>query len=139
MKLRREDKGNAEIDMTAFADMAFLLIIFFILTTTFIKPFGQELDIPSGTSDPAVKDQKQLTLCLKEREILYGEKADKIDMDTLRVRLAKEKLPERESDQRMVIVECAKNVPYEHYFQVVMAISDAGGVLALIEEEEKKK
>lgn len=139
MKIARKVRGNAELDVTAFSDIAFLLIIFFILTTTFVKPFGQNLDIPSGTSDAAKKDQSQLTIVLRNGQILFGEKGEQLDVDILRERLKRQEFRKKAPDQRMVLVECAKDVPYEDYFEVVTAIAHAGGVLALLEDEEDKK
>ena len=60
-------------------------------------------------------------------------------MDELGARLVRAQLPKRKPEKRLVILECAQDVPYEQYFQVVMAITDAGGVLALLEEEDKEK
>ena len=37
--------------MGPFSDVAFLLIIFFIVTTTLVRPMGRLIDIPSATSD----------------------------------------------------------------------------------------
>jgi biopolymer transport protein ExbD len=136
MKIKRKARGNAELDVSAFSDIAFLLIIFFILTTTFVKPFGHRLRIPSGTSDQSEKRDTQLTLVLRKGRILYGEKAEDISLDELRARLARERFAEKAEGDRLVIVESADDVPYDHYFQVVMAITHAGGVLALLEEEE---
>ena len=123
------------VDVSAFADVAFLLIIFFILTTTFVKSLGSSLEIPSGSADPAKKHEKQLTISLAATEIRFGSAGTKMSMPELREALAAENLLARKPDKRIVILDSAADVPYERYFQVVMAVSDAGGVLALLEEE----
>ena len=76
MSRRRRGRADAEIDVTAFSDIAFLLIIFFILTTTFVKPFGHKMEIPAGSSDPAEKDETVPTVVLRGDKILYGEKGE---------------------------------------------------------------
>lgn len=125
-----------EINVGAFADVAFLLIIFFILTTTFVKPAGQQLQIPSGTSDPEKKEQQKLTINLTPAEIQFGEKSEPVTLEELRTLLRSERLPQRQPDDRIVIVNSDPKVEYDTYFQVVMAIHDAGGVLGLVEEDE---
>jgi biopolymer transport protein ExbD len=135
VSFRRRSSTQGNVDVSAFADVAFLLIIFFILTTTFTKTLGSSLEIPSGSADPAKKQEKQLTVSLAATEIRFGSKGTKVSMAELREALAAENLLARKPEQRIVILDSAANVPYERYFQVVMAVGDAGGVLALLEEE----
>jgi len=138
MKARREERRVAGIDVTSFSDIAFLLIVFFILATTFEKVAGNRMEIPSGAPETSEAKQKQLTINIRDEQILYGEKNRKVSMEELRMELAKEKLTERNDEMRMVILECSKTVRYERYYQVVMAITNAGGILALVDYEESK-
>ena len=138
MQLRRKAQANAAIDVGPFSDIAFLLIIFFILTTTFVKIAGNKLEIPSGSSEESEVEQKQIAVTLSAESILYGESAKSISIDELRVALAKEKFETKEPDARMVVLETGGEVLYERYFQVVMAINDSGGVLTLIDHADGK-
>lgn len=47
----RFNKRSTKIDMTPMVDLAFLLLTFFILTTTFIKPHIMQVDMPDPTGD----------------------------------------------------------------------------------------
>jgi len=133
MKLKRKERGSSEIDVGSFSDIAFLLIIFFILTTTFTKIAGNKIEIPSGSTEQSEVEQKQIAVTLSAESITYGEDAKSISIDELRVALAKEKFGTKEPDARMVVLETDGEVLYERYFQVVMAINDADGVLTLID------
>jgi biopolymer transport protein ExbD len=138
MKARREERRVAGIDVTSFSDIAFLLIVFFILATTFEKVAGHMMEIPSGSTETSEVKQKQLTINVRDEQILYGENNRKLSVEELRFELAKERLAEKDEEMRMVILECSDNVRYELYYQVVMAISNAGGILALVDYEESK-
>lgn len=133
MKLRRKEKSNLDIDTRSFADVAFLLIVFFILATTFQQPFGHEMEIPAGESGES--EDEQLTVNLKKNEIYFGEESEKITLEELRKRLEEKNFPEKSEEERMVIVESGREVQWDHYFDVVMTITEAGGVLALVEEK----
>jgi len=62
--LKRRPRAEPEINVASFSDIAFLLIIFFILTTTFAKPEGQTLQIPSGAPDKSKSKEEQPTVNL---------------------------------------------------------------------------
>ena len=123
------------MDVSSFSDVAFLLIIFFILTTTLKVMGGQELDIPSG-EDGESKDKKQLTITLSGTKIFYGEKSDtSLTLRQLRAQLADEELSKKKEDQRMVVLESNDDVVYQRYYNVMLEIRDADGIVALIERE----
>jgi biopolymer transport protein ExbD len=64
----KQKKKSTKIDMTAMVDVAFLLLTFFILTTTLATPQAMELNKPPKTDDDSnqkdVKESKVLTFIL---------------------------------------------------------------------------
>lgn len=83
-KKKRAKKLSTRIDMTPMVDLAFLLLTFFVLTSTFSKPkvlrmiFPEKIDKKDPNYTPP-KVKKGLTLILsKENKIFWYE--DKLDM-----------------------------------------------------------
>jgi biopolymer transport protein ExbD len=67
-------KVSTKVDMTPMVDLAFLLITFFMLTTTFSKPKAMEVNMPDKTAkDESVKVKESLTttFVLGEKDIVY--------------------------------------------------------------------
>ncbi len=138
---RTREKAEAEIDVGAFADIAFLLIIFFILTTSIVRSTGRELELPQAqTPENKSVDEKTPTVNLLEDKILFGEdeeNMEEITLDELRANLLGRGLKEAEESDRMVVLEVGEEVNYDRYFKMVSMISDAGGIIAIVEEVEE--
>jgi biopolymer transport protein ExbD len=62
---RRAKKMSTKIDMTPMVDLAFLLLTFFMLTTTFARPYTMELTMPVKSTEPStVPPSKSMTIIL---------------------------------------------------------------------------
>lgn len=71
----RAKKVSTRIDMTPMVDLAFLLLTFFVMTTTLNKPQTMEITMPDkvkkGDEAPLVNEAKVLTLILGEQDKIY--------------------------------------------------------------------
>lgn len=77
---KRAKKGSTHIDMTPMVDLAFLLLTFFILTTTMYKPATLQLTFPVPDQKSLGKVNNALTLFLtKDDQIFYYRDAFKPD------------------------------------------------------------
>jgi|MesohylFT_1024984.scaffolds.fasta_scaffold127376_2 biopolymer transport protein ExbD len=67
-------KVSTKVDMTPMVDLAFLLVTFFMLTTTFNKPQTMEVNMPDKTEDNKtmkVAESRTTTLVLAENDKVY--------------------------------------------------------------------
>jgi|SRR5690349_8982762 len=69
----RTKKRSTKIDMTPMVDLAFLLLTFFILTTTFKDKMIMQVDMPSNDGGPGqrISHEKVLNLVLAENNKVY--------------------------------------------------------------------
>ncbi len=101
-----ENEGEgATIDMSPLMDCVFILLIFFIVTTTFVEESGVEVDKPQAASSVRLEKTSVLLAITASGSVVYGGRDIGIGgVRALVTRLlAKEMLP--------VIVQADQNVP----------------------------
>lgn len=143
MARKQKERQSAEIETGSMSDISFLLIIFFILTTTLSKPTGRAVDIPSASppEQQVQKDDDQtpsVNVFADKITYVVGSKgeAGEITLPELKGELLKQSFPTKPEKERMVIVEVADDVSWDRYFKVVTLIAQTGGVVALVEGEQ---
>lgn len=154
MAVRRKDKGIPEIPLTSTADVAFLLLIFFLVAASNAVDRGAPLDLPSTTKQQNKAESKNIDVgvkpvqtVIKGMQVTYtvftvnGEpisvEEGQQPEDAL-FKLLKEKL-EGVTDPklRMVTLTADRNLEWQVWTSVQGAIEKAGGIaVPQLEEEE---
>lgn len=129
---RRRRMGCDEIPVASFADIAFLLIIFFILATTLVKTQGFHTEFPQGEKSEE-PPKKTTTVQLHHDKITLND--EQVALPKLKAALAKLKLHTRTGDGKVVLLEAAGKIGYQRYFEVMAAITRAGGTICIVREE----
>ena len=66
-----EAKGQ-DIDLTPLLDVVFILLIFFIVTTVFVKETGVDVDKPQAISSKSIQNSIILLAITQSHEVIYG-------------------------------------------------------------------
>ena len=134
-KYSREKKNRSgEIPTGSFSDIAFLLIIYFLVATTLVKVKAITADLPTGEKTQQEQPDKTPIVNLRGTEIFLNDRS--VSIEELNDRLAALGLAEKEPSQRIVMLESASGTPYENYYKALAAISEHNGVVAIVEEDE---
>ena len=75
MKYRRaitDSEEISEINVSPLIDMVFILLIFFIVTTTFVENTGVEVDKPQAASAANLDKNSVLLAVTAKGEVVYG-------------------------------------------------------------------
>jgi biopolymer transport protein ExbD len=136
MKRPKKEKKNRDmaIPTDSFSDIAFLLIIYFLVATTLIKVKSITADLPAGEKSTQAQSEKTPIINLRGEEVFFNDK--KTSMKELNERLAALELAKQEAEKRVIMLESAQGTPYENYFQALAAISAHDGVVAIVENEK---
>jgi biopolymer transport protein ExbD len=67
-----DEGGEGGIDMSPMIDCVFILLIFFIVTTTFVEETGVEVDKPQAASAAQLEKTSILIALTAKGEVVYG-------------------------------------------------------------------
>jgi biopolymer transport protein ExbD len=67
-----EDNSETGIDISPLMDCVFILLIFFIVTTTFVEETGVEVDKPQAASSVRLEKTSILLALTEKGEVVYG-------------------------------------------------------------------
>jgi len=127
MKLRSHRRDLPRVELTPLIDVVFLLLIFFMVSTTFDKQTRLEVDLPEAETPAAPNedlDKIEITIDAKGQFYVNDRELLKHDLDTLRRTL--EKIADGKTDLPIFIFG-DKDAP----LQSALTVMDAAGQLGL--------
>lgn len=71
-QMMSDDSSETGIDMSPLIDCVFILLIFFIVTTTFVEETGVEVDKPQAASAERLEKSSILIALTSKGEVVYG-------------------------------------------------------------------
>ncbi|MFP4114064.1 MAG: ExbD/TolR family protein [Spirochaetota bacterium] len=140
MHFRRRLSPNAKVDLIPMIDVVFQLVVFFMVSSTFVMTPGIALDLPESTSsDPVVINRLVVTIASPVDIYLNR---DRVSLDELAQMLdAMDEHAERADDgARSAIIEADSTVPYETVVRVLDVLRRSGyrGIaLRTLQEEQR--
>jgi len=94
VKFRRKARENVDIGLAPLIDVVFILLLFFVVTTTFTRETQLQVDLPEAASGspPQESEQKRLEVVIdvSGNFSLNGKSLVKHDLNTLMAALSKE-------------------------------------------------
>lgn len=121
MRFREESRRKVSINVTSLIDVVFLLLIFFVVTSTFLERPGLDLSLPEASS-AEVATPREVTVQLQaEGRIL-------VDGEPIELAALSESLAARldEAETRRVVLEADERVPHGRVVGVMDAARSAG-------------
>lgn len=128
MGLKKRSKVSAEFSMSSLTDIIFLLLIFFMLTSSLVSPDGLFLKLP-GKSNPTVSQVNPPDVAIQRNGtfLLDGTRYSASKLDRA-IRALKKKNGRKKLD---ITISPEKNCPVEHVV-TVMDIAQKRNVNAIL-------
>ena len=113
MALRSKNKVSAAFSMSSMTDIVFLLLIFFMLTSTLVTTNALDLVLPNSTAQ-TVKKQR-VSVSINENFEYF------IDKEAVELRYIEAQLIDKLAgqDEQVVVLRVDKSVPIEYAVEVM--------------------
>lgn len=111
MDLKTKHKIETTFNLSSMTDIIFLLLIFFMLTASFVTPSGLPVSLPTSKSSNIVMQKVSVTIT---PNLTYYINDKSVPVSQLESTLARE-LQEQEG---VVVLHVDKSVPVEHLVRV---------------------
>ncbi len=127
MKFKRQNTDEVSVNLTPLIDVVFLLLIFFMVSTTFTKEAHLKIDLPKASTEESLESPRQIdiTITAQGQYSVNGKPLVNTQVQTLKRALAKE--ARNKTDLPMVITADART-PH----QAVVTAMDVAGQLGFI-------
>jgi biopolymer transport protein ExbD len=124
MALETSKRRRSRLSMTSLIDVIFLLLLFFMLTSTFSK-YGDVEIVSSAPGAGGSSDVEQVFLSLKPSGILLN--AEVVTLDSL-----KERLKKPHDKERIVLVSLSNAIKSQELVDVLAVLRDVPGLQPMV-------
>ena len=131
MNLKANNKINPLFSMSSMTDIIFLLLIFFMLTASFITPSGLPVSLPSSKSSTIVIQKVSVTIT---KDLRYFVNDKEVNISNIEIHLRNE-IGDKEG---LVVLHCDKNVPVEHLVNVASIATSLEAKVTIATQPSKK-
>lgn len=118
MAIKTRNKVSAQFNMSSLTDIIFLLLIFFMLTSTLVSPNALNLLLPSSNSQ-TIAPQTVTVSISKELEYFVGSR--KVPLNQMRNVLQTQLAGE---DKSTIVLNADKSVPIENVVNIMNIAND---------------
>ncbi|AFC26460.1 ExbD/TolR family protein [Saprospira grandis] len=126
MGLKKRTEVSAEFNMSSLTDIIFLLLIFFMLTSSLVNPTAINLKLPNSSRSKPISSNKPAIIVVNEsKEIRFNQL--KVDIPALKAKIGQYVLADgRAAGEVTVILDVHPKVDAQTLVSVVDALNDVG-------------
>jgi len=125
MNLRERQEDEVEINLTPLLDVVFLLLIFFMVSTTFIHESRIDLSLPEASQDASKDQRKSLVIDIDRQGCYYvnGRLLINTSSETLRQAL---RAASTGSQEPVLVIKADARTTHQSVIDVMDAASQLG-------------
>lgn len=123
MAIKSQNKISTEFSMASMSDLVFLLLIFFMLTSTLVSPNAIKLLLPSSSSKTIAKQTTTVYINDLNQFFVNETPASEVNMQQL---LSQSLIGQNEG---VIVLRADKSVPVQYVVTVIDAVNQMNDLL----------
>ena len=125
MKFQRKTREDIDLNLTPLIDVVFLLLIFFMVSTTFQKESEISVQLPKATQDPVDTPPDNIEIVINAAGRYYLNDQELVKSDAVSLQAALAALAQGQRDIPLTIRADAKT-PHQHVVTAMDAAAQLG-------------
>lgn len=141
MLLKKKEKRSVEVQTSSMADIAFLLLIFFLVTTTMDMDKGIPMILPERGGEAKINPKNIAKILLNATgDVLFEGKlvTNSVLMELLEAKLKERGLDSNGRPKLIVSIKTDRETEYEAYITVLDIVKEAGATKISIAEPDRE-
>ncbi len=120
MAIRRSSKLNPHFNMSSMTDIVFLLLIFFLVTSTLVNPNALKLLLPKSTNQ--LTNRKSVTVSIDQNRVYY------FNAQVTPFSMLENKIVDalKNADDPCINIQAEKSVPIEYVVRIMNIAKNHG-------------
>lgn len=135
MNLSGGRKVDSGFSMASMTDIIFLLLVFFMLTSSFVTPSGLPVNLPGSSASKIVMQKVSVTIT---NELEYFVNSKQIDRAELKGVL-RENLLTADQQEGLVVLHIDKDVPVDHLVNVASIATELKAKVSIATKPDKDR
>jgi len=134
MAFRRKQRESPLVDLTPMIDVVFLLLIFFMISTTFVETSGLSIKLPEASTSIADREPKEVKIYLSKEGVITVDKQE-MSIESLQAHL--KSFGQRSGDMTFLLL-ADKEARHGRVVELMDSAKNAGfGKLAIATEHSR--
>jgi biopolymer transport protein ExbD len=141
MKIPRNTSLLIEPPSVATGDIAFNLLVFFLVCASSQPDAGRRQEIPRSEKQKQEQKTKNVEVSIARTRLSIGDEGTTLaetTLDDLPARLRRLLSGKTKPEERIVVVKSTKDTPYRRWIEITGLIEQAGGTITLQMSDEKE-
>ena len=143
-RIKRRSGGTLVLEITPLIDVVFLLLIFFMLATSFDERSAFKIDLPKSTAAKTKSTLKEVQILVDKEKNIYlrytdnsgKSQSEKLDLSSF-VSVVSEKL--NNSENKDVIISADKDIDYGFIVEIMSLLKESGATAINIDTAIKSR